>query len=50
MEHKPFNNKGDRFETENLISETVQSGFDTLFETHNMVDRINREKRESMFV
>lgn len=44
-------NKGDpRFETENLTSETLQSEFDRLFETNNMVDRINREQRESRFI
>jgi hypothetical protein len=50
MEHKTFSNSGNRFETENLTSDTRQSEFDGLFETNNMVDRINRETRESVFI
>ncbi|HZX45573.1 MAG TPA: hypothetical protein VFF28_07880 [Candidatus Nanoarchaeia archaeon] len=50
MEHKTFSNRGNRFETENMVSDTVQSEFDSLFETSNMVDRINREKRESIAI
>lgn len=50
MEHKTFTNRSDRFETENIKSETLQSEFKSLFENINIVDRINRDRRESTFV
>lgn len=50
MQHKPFNNGVDRFETENFRSEILQSDFDNLFETNNMVNRINRDQRENIFI
>ena len=50
MEHKQFSNNGDQFETENPRSEALQSEFDRLFESNNMVNRINREQRGSIFI
>ena len=48
MEHKTFRNGADRFETGNPASETLQSEFESLFETNNIVDRFNRAQNENL--
>ena len=49
MEHKIFSNRSNRFETENLTSDTRQTEFDILFETNSIVDNSNRERRYNRF-